>query len=69
MLSNKLFDSSIWGHTASEKNPADIVSRGCSAQTSPLWSKGPSWITEEALWPKWPKAQPPTTTTLIAVVE
>eukprot|EP00795_Rhopilema_esculentum_P000542 gene542-biopygen7104 len=69
---NRLFDSSLWGHTASDENPADIVSRGCSAQSlqrSPLWSQGPSWITEEALWPKWPKAQPPTITTLIAVAE
>ena len=69
---NRLFDSSLLGHTASEKNPADIVSRGCSEQSlqrSPLWSQGPSLITEEALWPKWPKAQPPTTTTFIAVAE
>lgn len=44
---NRLFDSSFWGHTPSAENPADLVTRGCTAQSllhSSLWFEGPSWI-------------------------
>ena len=68
---SKLFDSKFWSHTPSQENPADLVSRGCSAQVlqqSDLWSCGPTWIPEASLWPQWPKSQPMQSTILTAVV-
>ena len=68
---HKLFDFTFWGHTPSQENPADLVSRGCSAlslQNSNLWSSGPSWIHDALLWPQWPKSQSTQSTILAAVV-
>ena len=56
---NRLFDSSFWGHTPSAENPADLVTRGCTAQSllhSSLWFEGPSWILTATSWPQWPKS-------------
>ena len=56
---NSLFDSSFWGHTPSQDNPADIVSRGCSAvslKSSALWQYGPTWLCSQSSWPQWPKS-------------
>ena len=56
---NRTFDSSFWGHTPSQDNPADIVSRGCSASSlssSTLWQYGPSWLCSPSSWPQWPKS-------------
>ena len=53
--SNRLFDSSFWGHTPSAENPADLVTRGCTAQSllnSSLWFEGPSWILNATSWPQ-----------------
>ncbi|GFW62653.1 integrase catalytic domain-containing protein [Trichonephila clavipes] len=43
-----LSDVSSWEHVPSEKNFADILSRGCSAQQLVYlrWWKGPSWLSE-----------------------
>ena len=64
---NRLFESSFWGHTSTLENPADIVSRGCTAQNllkSQLRHQGPSWIRKITSWPKWPKPQ--TTSSVVA---
>ena len=56
---NRTFDSSFWGHTPSQDNPADIVSRGCSVaslKSSSLWQSGPTWLCYQTSWPKWPKS-------------
>ena len=56
---NRTFTSSFWGHTPSQDNPADIVSRGCSVaslQSSALWQSGPMWLCYQSSWPKWPKS-------------
>ncbi|GFU84701.1 hypothetical protein TNCV_2126421 [Trichonephila clavipes] len=44
-----LSDVSSWEHSPSEKNFADISSRGCSAQQLIYlrWWKGPSWLSEK----------------------
>ncbi|GFS91367.1 integrase catalytic domain-containing protein [Trichonephila clavipes] len=43
-----LSDVSSWEHVPSEKNFADILSRGCSAQQIVYlrWWEGPSWLSE-----------------------
>ena len=56
---NRLFNSSFWVHTPSAENPADLVTRGCTAQSllhSSLWLKGPSWILTAMSWPQLPKS-------------
>ena len=52
----KLTDLSSWSHVNSTNNPADILSRGCSADEllqSALWERGPPWLTDHSLWPRW----------------
>ena len=69
---NRLFASSFWGHTPSTENPADLVSRGCSAQSlfkSSLWFHGQSWIHNVASWPQWPKSSPPSATVAPSIAE
>ena len=64
--------NSCWGHTPSQDNPADLVSRGCSAQTlqhSTKWHTGPSWICHQSLWPQWPKSEVTSATVMTAVTE
>ena len=54
VVQNKV-DSSFWGHTPSQDNPADIVSRGCSfvsLQSAGLWQSGPTWLCYQSSWPK-----------------
>ncbi|MCP4479276.1 MAG: hypothetical protein GY818_14415, partial [Planctomycetaceae bacterium] len=69
---NSIFETADWGHTPSQENPADLVSRGCSAQSlrdSTLWEKGPTWLADQSNWPQWPKPQPTSTTVLAAAAE
>ena len=52
----KLTDLSSWSHVSSTNNPADILSRGCSADErlqSALWERGPPWLTDHSRWPRW----------------
>ena len=43
----------VWNHCPGLHNPADLPSRGSSAQQirSPFWRGGPTWITEPNDWP------------------
>ncbi|XP_055590962.1 uncharacterized protein LOC129743045 [Uranotaenia lowii] len=47
---------SQWLHVAGKQNPADIVSRGVSAEQliqSELWKHGPAWLSDPvSTWPK-----------------
>ena len=48
-----------WRHVAGEQNPADLISRGTSAEsllTSELWWHGPHWLHLDQL--EWPISQP-----------
>ena len=41
-----------WRHVESERNPADIGSRGCKAdQLSSVWLSGPEWLSNSEMWP------------------
>ena len=41
-----------WRHVESERNPADIGSRGCKAdQLSSMWLSGPEWLSNSEMWP------------------
>lgn len=51
----ELTDISNWGHVPSNKNFADLLSRGCSAEQliRLKWWEGPSWLYQnENQWPK-----------------
>ena len=66
------FEASCWSHTPSQDNPADLVSRGCSAKTlenSTLWHKGPSWVCHKSSWPQWPKSAVTSATVMTTVTE
>lgn len=52
-------------YVPTKDNPADILSRGKPARElkeSSLWWSGPSWLTDERLWPETPTAAPVYTT-------
>ncbi|XP_068704884.1 uncharacterized protein [Montipora foliosa] len=52
----RLTDLSSWFHVSSAKNPADILSRGCSADEllqSALWERGPPWLTDHSRYRRW----------------
>ena len=41
-----------WRHVESERNPADIGSRGCKVdQLSSVWLSGPEWLSNSEMWP------------------
>ena len=68
---NHFFDS-LWGHTLSAENPADLVTCGCTAQSllhSSLWFKGPPWILTATSWPQWPKSPSPFATVAASVAD
>lgn len=47
--------SALWGHVASQDNPADVVSRGqlpSALATNRLWWAGPAWLSQSSSsWP------------------
>lgn len=48
-------DTKLWHHVPTDQNPADILSRGCSASellTATLWWHGPQFVMES--YEKWP---------------
>ena len=69
---NHTFASSFWGHTPSQDNPADIVSRGCSIaslQSSALWQSRPTWLCYQSSWPKWPQSHISSTAAISTATE
>ena len=45
-----------WHYCPTADNPADVITRGTSTQqlaSSPLWNKGPPWLTDDKNWPQW----------------
>ncbi|XP_062716004.1 uncharacterized protein LOC134291800 [Aedes albopictus] len=49
-----------WNHVAGVQNPADVISRGTTAEAlidNRLWWYGPEWLHRDPI--EWPTAQPP----------
>ena len=47
-----------WSHVATNENPADIGSRGCTVSKIPeLWFQGPEWLPYKDQWPVQPSIQ------------
>jgi len=50
------FPASVWTYIPTDDNPADLLTRGISAQqlkSSQLWLHGPSWLICTDQWPTW----------------
>ena len=50
------FPANSWSFTPSGDNPADLLTRGISAQqlfSSELWLHGPPWLLSRQDWPQW----------------
>ena len=50
------YPTTHWNHCPTKSNPADLLTRGISAQqfhTSTLWQHGPEWLSQPSLWPSW----------------
>ena len=53
---NEAFPTAIWSFTPSADNPADLLTRGLSAdqlKSSRLWTCGPDWLLDKSTWPTW----------------
>ena len=52
----RAFPANSWSFTPSEDNPADLLTRGISAQqlfSSEVWLHGPPWLLSRKDWPQW----------------
>ena len=50
------FPTATWSFTPSGDNPADLLTRGLSAdqlKSSTLWTCGPDWLLDRPTWPTW----------------
>ena len=48
------FPTATWSFTPSGENPADLLTRGLSAdqlKSSILWTCGPDWLPDRSTWP------------------
>ncbi|XP_053391449.1 uncharacterized protein LOC128554225 [Mercenaria mercenaria] len=53
---NQLTGKSLWRYCPTNDNPADLLTRGISADIfldNQLWNTGPSWLTNRVQWPTW----------------
>ena len=53
------FPASVWTYVPTDDNPADLLTRGISAEqlkSSQLWLYGPSWLISTDQWPTWSPA-------------
>ena len=53
---NALTKSHSWKYCPTHDNPADLLTRGVSADffmKSSIWQTGPTWITDTRRWPIW----------------
>ena len=51
-----LFPVTVWNQCPTNKNPADLLTRGITTQqlhTSSLWQHGPQWLPLVEQWPSW----------------
>jgi hypothetical protein len=48
-----------WKYCPTECNPADLLTRGISAQQlseNKLWNDGPEWLNLTSMWPRWERS-------------
>ena len=52
---SQTFPITPWNYCPSGDNPADLLTRGTSSTSlsTPLWTNGPSWLSDESKWPQW----------------
>ncbi|XP_052268588.1 uncharacterized protein LOC127869969 [Dreissena polymorpha] len=53
---NTLTNTNTWKYCPTHDNPADLLTRGVSANVfmkSSIWQTGPEWITDTRRWPIW----------------
>ena len=52
---SQTFPITLWNYCPSGDNPADLLTRGTrsTALSTPLWTNGPSWLSDESKWPQW----------------
>ena len=41
-----------WHHVPTDKNPADVGSRGGNVSDNELWRRGPTWLSDQTEWPE-----------------
>ena len=66
-----LLPSAIWNHCPTADNPANLLSRGTTAEllmSSQLWHYGPKWLTMPNQWPSLPPLPPLSPLVLVAAV-
>ena len=52
--------STCWKYCPSADNPADLLTRGITAEqlrSSDLWVHGPTWLPTQSAWPTWDPAE------------
>ena len=57
---NQLYPASTWHYCPTSDNPADLLTRGITADQlglSTIWQHGPPWLTSESQWPNWSPAE------------
>ncbi|XP_053376476.1 uncharacterized protein LOC128547529 [Mercenaria mercenaria] len=57
---SNLTSGSSWRYCPTDSNPADLLTRGITADkflSSSLWSTGPSWLCNTSAWPTWGSTQ------------
>ncbi|XP_053380273.1 uncharacterized protein LOC128548811 [Mercenaria mercenaria] len=57
---SNLTPGSSWRYCPTDSNPADLLTRGITADkflSSSLWSTGPSWLCDTSTWPTWDSTQ------------
>lgn len=57
---NQITGNQEWRYCPTSDNPADLLTRGISAQKfveNALWLHGPSWLYDEQKWPVWLRSE------------
>ncbi len=69
---NSLYPSTTWHYCPTSDNPADLLTRGVSAdqlRSSSIWQHGPPWLTFDNNWPRWSPTEMSTTQALATTLE
>ena len=58
VLDTQTFPNTLWNYCPTGDNPADLLTGGTITATlsTPLWTNGPSWLSDQSGWPQWNSA-------------